>query len=101
MPPRDPEFGPEVGNDRLTIPCYFAKGYDDPGSLQWRQDHPDWFVAGTWTATADPDPRRVFGATSLDPTPGAPPRYQANLQREPARAAIRATAGTGKPHLHP
>ncbi len=46
MPPRDPEFDFVVGPDRLTTPCYFAKGHDDPGFLQWRQDHPDWFAAG-------------------------------------------------------
>lgn len=45
MPPRDVLFGP----DQLTVPWYLSKGDDDPGLLEWKRDHPDGFVAGTWT----------------------------------------------------
>lgn len=80
MPHRDPEFGPEGGGDGLTIPCYLAKGYDEPGFLQWRQDHPDWFVAGTWTS-----------------------QPSANEVRRPSPAPTRASVGQGRaiPPLDP
>ena len=72
MPPKDSPYG----SDQLIIPCCFAKGYDDPVFLKWRQDHPDWFVAGTWTS---------------------PARSAASERRERQREATRATVATGTP----
>ena len=102
MPPRDPEFG----SDLLTIPCYLAKGYDDPGFLQWARDHPDWVVAGTWTsassATDARQPRSTAAGGATDPAVPQPPSIQPD---RPARslAATRASVGTGRtiPPLDP
>ena len=57
MPPIDRPFG----NDTLIVPCYLATTDDDPGLIAWKREHPDWFVAGTWTR-----PHRRPGQPSTD-----------------------------------
>lgn len=44
------------GSDTLEVPVYLAKGdgSDDPGFQRWKLDHPDWFIAGTWTPAPRP-----------------------------------------------
>ena len=53
------------GLDTLIVPAYLVSDDTDPAYQRWRQDHPDAFVAGTWTS--DPPARRPN-----PPTPAGP-----------------------------
>lgn len=51
-----PAFLP--GFDDLVIPAFLDNG-DEAALAQWKREHPDWFVAGTWTP-----PRRASSRVS-------------------------------------
>ena len=62
MPSESMPFGP----DAVMVPAYLASDESDPDYLRWLQDHPDAFVAGTWTGGPPPAQR------TRPPTPGEP-----------------------------
>lgn len=45
------------GHDTLVIPAFFVTGDDMAELERWKREHPDWFVAGTWTTSAPPQAR--------------------------------------------
>ena len=59
MPPRLPI----PGSDELIVPAYFVTDENSPDLARWKQEHPDWFVAGTWTP---PRRRRLGGGGRFD-----------------------------------
>ncbi len=90
MPPRDMPFG----NDTLVIPAFFRTPYNDEAFERWKQDHPDWFVAGHWDPPLRPKtgPPRLIPAASprqpWDPKPnfdlgGGPARLSGTPGRRP------------------
>ena len=46
------------GFDDREIEAYVALGDDDPALEQWKQEHPDWFLAGERTLSRASPPRR-------------------------------------------
>lgn len=38
--------------DELAVSAFLATDEDSPACAAWKREHPDWFVAGTWTGGA-------------------------------------------------
>lgn len=37
------------GADDIVVPAFFVTDENEAELLEWKREHPDWFVAGTWT----------------------------------------------------
>ena len=67
------------GSDTVAAPMFLVSDESDPAYIAWRSEHPDAFVAGTWTRPASarrpmpPDMNRSR-RTDIDPAATVPTR---------------------------
>ncbi len=95
------------GSDTLSAPMFLVSDESDPAYIAWRSEHPDAFVAGTWTRPTParrqtpPDTNRSR-RTDIDPAATVPTRdlvARSNLStQEFMQIAAAARAGASAPH---